>query len=87
VDLHYFHLILSMDPSQPRVQDLNRPLVELPVLFLVGDIRFMLRTKLSARYALTMKFGSVGHDSIMRSTEPFLLTRWNGNMIIIVILV
>ena len=76
-----------MDLPQPRVPDLNRPPAELPVSFLVGDIRFMLRTKLSARYALTMKFGSVGYHSILTSTEPFLLTRWHGNMIIIVILV
>ena len=56
MNLHYLHIILSIDPSQPRIQDLNRPPVELPVLFSVGDIRFMLRTKLSARYALTIKF-------------------------------
>jgi hypothetical protein len=87
VDLYYLYLILSMDPPQPRVQDLNRPPVELSVSFSVGDIRFLLRTKISARYALTLKFGPVGYDSIVRSTELFLLTRWNKNMMIIVILI
>jgi hypothetical protein len=87
VDLYYLHFILSMDPSQPRVQDLNRPPVELSVSFSLEDIRFMLRTKFSPRYALIMKFGTVGYNSILQSMEPFLLMRWHGNMIIIVILV
>jgi hypothetical protein len=76
-----------MDLLQPQIQDLNRPPIELLESFSMGDIRFLLKTKLSARYVLTLKFGPVGYDSIVNSIELFPLTQWNGNMMIIVILV
>jgi hypothetical protein len=87
LDFYYLHFILSMDLPQPPVQDLNRPPVELLVSFLVRNIRFLLKIKFFAGYALTLKSGPIGYDSIVRSAEPFLLTRWNKNMIIIVILI
>ncbi len=66
--------------------DLNRPPIELPLSFSLGDIRFVTRSKISVRDILVRRYGEVGYNGIIASTEPFNYVTFHQQRIVIFIL-
>jgi hypothetical protein len=67
--------------------DLNRPpLVDVPISFSLGDIRFVCRPKASAKDALIRRYGEGGYNAILSSVEPFIMASVTQFRIMIFIL-